>query len=192
MRYKGGMQRLAVILCMATGCWTGKSRGVVPFKIRSIKPVVKDIVQPVKAERVTAADPDGEEGGVVGGVVGGPVDGVVGAPPPPPPPPPPARPFNVPPTVLEQNRIAGDKRIAPDAATAAATIADGKDKVVASLQLCVGADGAVTQATLLKSSGYPAYDAQLAAGMHAWKYRPYYVNGNTVPVCTAVTFIWSR
>jgi protein TonB len=135
-------------------------------------------------------DPNGIEGGEEGGVEGGVIGGVVGGPPPPPPPPPPPR--NIPPTLLDRNRIAGDKYISPDAATVATIIADKRDTVVASLKLCVGADGDVTQVVLLKSSRYPDYDQKLATEMRAWKYRPYIVNGNAVPVCTAVTFIWSN
>jgi hypothetical protein len=28
--------------------------------------------------------------------------------------------------------------------------------------------------------------------MNAWKYRPFMVNGKAVPVCTAVTFIYTQ
>jgi protein TonB len=171
-----------------------------PKKIR-----VKDIVQPVKIEKqdkqivetVAGGDPNGEEGGVeggvAGGVVGGDLNGVMGAPPPPPPPPPPAPPQNVPPTLLEGSRVAGDKMIVPDDVTKTEIQRSGKDKLVGSFKLCINAGGEVTAVTMLKSSGFPSYDSKIQRKMRSeWKYRPYAVNGRAVPVCTAVTFIYSQ
>jgi hypothetical protein len=105
--------------------------------------------------------------------------------PPPPPPPPPGIPRNIPPTELEGRRTAGDKAITPDAATAAA-IAKSKKKVVASFNMCIDANGAVAAVTVLKSSGFPAYDKRIETTMRdTWKYKP------ADPVCTAVTFIYT-
>jgi protein TonB len=113
-------------------------------------------------------------------------------PPPPPPPPPPAPPQNVAPTVLEQRRIAGDRAITPDDATRRAIADAGKTKVVGAWKLCISETGAVTTVRALKSTGFPAYDAALEAGMRAWRYRPFRVNGNAAKVCTAVTFIYNQ
>ena len=172
---------------------------ITPKKIK-----VKDIVQPVKIEKQEqkvveeAGDPNGVEGGevggVAGGVVGGDINGVAGAPPPPPPPPPPpAPPQNVPPTLLEGSRIAGEKQIVPDDVTKTEISRSGKDKIIASYKLCINTGGAVTSVNMLKSSGFPAYDAKIQNKMRSeWKYKPYAVNGRAVPVCTAVTFIYSQ
>ncbi len=173
---------------------------ITPKKIK-----VKDIVQPVKIEKQEqkeavqeAGDPNGVEGGevggVAGGVVGGDINGVAGAPPPPPPPPPPpAPPQNVPPTLLEGSRISGDKMIVPDDVTKTEISRSGKDKIIASYKLCINTSGAVTSVNMLKSSGFPSYDAKIKNKMqNEWKYKPYAVNGRAVPVCTAVTFIYSQ
>jgi protein TonB len=135
---------------------------------------------------------DGIEGGEEGGVVGGVSGGYVGAPPPPPPPPPPAPPQNVPPTLLEAQRLAGDKVIVPDDDTKKQILKSGKDKIIGSFKLCITKFGDVSAVTMLKSSGFPAYDQKIQRGMQTWKYRPYVVNGKDVPVCTAVTFIYSQ
>jgi protein TonB len=166
---------------------------ITPKKIR-----VKDIVQPVKIDKqevsapIETGDPDGVEGGEEGGVAGGVVGGVVGAPPPPPPPPPPAPPQNVPPTLLEGSRIAGDKNIVPDDVTKTEIQRSGKEKIVGSFKLCISADGAVTTINRLKSTSFEAYDSKIQREMRNWRYRPYMVNGKAVPVCTAVTFIYSQ
>lgn len=95
---------------------------------------------------------------------------------------------NVPPTLLERNRVAGVAKIEPDAPTKAA-IAKSKAVVTASVKLCIDTNGAPTTLLLLKSSGYPAYDRKLTTEMRGWRYKPYLVNGVATDVCTAVTFI---
>jgi len=142
----------------------------------------RDLVQPVKIEKV----PPGENGETEGGVEGD------LPPPPPPPPPPPAPPQIVAPAVLEALRIAGDAKIEPDDATKKQIAADLRNKIVGTFKLCVGTDGAVTSVVLLKSTRYDAYDAKLASAMRAWKYKPFLVAGRATPVCTAVTFIYTQ
>jgi periplasmic protein TonB len=168
---------------------------ITPKKIK-----VKDIVQPVKIEKQEAketteekGDPNGEVGGEEGGVAGGVVGGVAGPPPPPPPPPPPAPPQNVPPTMLEGSRIAGEKMIAPDDVTKTDIQRSGKDRIIGSFKLCRTVDGGISNVTMLKSTGFPAYDSKIQGKMRSeWRYKPYNVNGKAVPVCTAVTFIYSQ
>jgi protein TonB len=168
---------------------------ITPKKIK-----VKDIVQPVKIEKQEATvvedkgDPNGEIGGEEGGVAGGVVGGVVGAPPPPPPPPPPpAPPQNVPPTMLEGSRIAGEKQIVPDDVTRTEIQRSGKDKIVGSFKLCLTVGGEIQSVTMLKSTGFPDYDSKIQTKiLGEWRYKPYNVNGKAVPVCTAVTFIYNQ
>ena len=171
---------------------------ITPKKIK-----VKDIVQPVKIEKQEVqkveeqGDPNGVEGGVeggvAGGVVGGDLNGVMGAPHPPPPPPPPAPPQNVPPTLLEGSRIAGEKQIVPDDVTKTEIGRSGKDRIVGSFKLCLTMTGAIQNVTQLKSTGFPAYDNKILNKMRSeWRYKPYMVNGKAVPVCTAVTFIYTQ
>jgi protein TonB len=186
---------LAVVLCLVglgAGCWT-ESKPAAPAPKRVMP--IKAIVQPVKIEKQPVAEyeDEGEEGGVEGGEVGGVVGGYVGAPPPPPPPPPPRAPMNVAPTLLEGTRIAGDKLIAPDDDTKVEITKSGKDRIVASFKLCLADDGKIVQVSLLKSSGFPAYDQKIMTTIRTtWGYRPYLVNGQPQPVCTAVTFIYAQ
>ena len=171
---------------------------ITPKKIK-----VKDIVQPVKIEKQQtkvedSGDPNGveggEEGGVAGGVVGGDLNGVMGAPPPPPPPPPPpAPPQNVPPTLLEGSRVSGEPKISPDDVTKTEISRSGKDRVIGSFKLCLTATGSISNVTMLKSTGFGSYDSKIQNKMRSeWRYKPYMVNGKAVPVCTAVTFIYSQ
>jgi hypothetical protein len=122
-------------------------------------------------------------------------------PPPPPPPPhgPPApqdhsasRPMVVPPNALAQNRVKGNTAIEPDDPTKIEIRKAKLDRVVASLKLCVDVAGKVESVTLLKSSNFEAYDAKLSREIAAWEYSPYQVDGHPVPVCTAVTFVYTQ
>lgn len=101
-------------------------------------------------------------------------------------------PQNVPPTLLEGSRIAGDKSILPNAATRDEIRKSGKDKVVGAFKLCIDSRGAPTSVSKLKRTGFEAYDRDIDAGMKTWRYKPYVVNGKPVPVCTAITFIYAQ
>ncbi len=190
------MHRLVLALTLA-GCWTSSS----PPPAEP-KPQIKELVQPVMIEKQELAGEEGGVeggveggdpcGGVPGGVVGGVIGGGVGAPPPPPPPPP-MPPQNIPPTLLEGSRIAGDKYIQPTDLTKVAIMQAGRNKLVGSFKLCVTTQGDVMSVSQLKSTGFPDYDQKILTEMRTnWRYRPYLVNGKAVPVCTAVTFIYSQ
>jgi hypothetical protein len=82
--------------------------------------------------------------------------------------------------------------IVPNDVTKTEIQRSGKDKVVGSYKLCITITGNVSTISQLKSTGFGAYDAKIQAEMRNWRYRPYMVNGRAVPVCTAVTFIYSQ
>src|SRR5262249_45099980 len=160
---------------------------------------VKDLVQVTKVEKqpVAVATPtacaDCPDTGETGN---GEENGVQGAPPapppPPPPPPPPQPPQAVAPQLLEGQRIAGEKQMVPDDVPKTEIQRSGKDKIVGSFKLCITAGGDISTISQLKSTGFSAYDSKIQREMRSWRYRPYEVNGKAVPVCTAVTFIYSQ
>ena len=95
-------------------------------------------------------------------------------------------------TALLQGREALTTK-GPDDVTKTEIQRSGKDKLIGSFKLCISTGGAVTQVTKLKSTGFPAYDAKILGKMrNEWRYKPYMVNGKAVPVCTAVTFIYTQ
>ena len=98
----------------------------------------------------------------------------------------------LPPTLLETVRVKGDKYIVPDDATKRDIGRSGKDKVIGSYKLCVDVNGDVASVKMLKSTGFPGYDFKIVDEMKQWGYRPYMINGAAVPVCTAVTFIYTQ
>jgi hypothetical protein len=173
------MSRFVGLSLVLFGCWTGDAQRPPPAQPQTAqaepaKIPVKDVVQPVAVEPDPPAQP----------------------PPPPPPPstwtPPPSPPINIPPTLLEGQRLAGNKNIVPDDPTKTAIAQSGKDKLVGSFKLCITDAGDIASITMLKSTGFAAYDNRIQTEMKLWRYSPYVVNGKQVPVCTAVTFIYSQ
>lgn len=105
------------------------------------------------------------------------------------PPPAPSPPATIPPTQLEQLRIAGDKRIVPDSTADRALAVSGAKPLGGAFKLCIDATGAVTTVTRLKSTGLDAYDQQIEATVRRdWRYKPFVVDGQPTAACTAVTF----
>lgn len=104
-----------------------------------------------------------------------------------------APPMNVAPTVLEGQRIAGERNILPDEATKTEIQRAGKERVIGSWKLCLDESGAVSEVKALKPTGFAAYDSKIETAIKTWQYKPYLSPaGRAVPVCTAVTFIYSQ
>jgi TonB family protein len=86
------------------------------------------------------------------------------------------------------HRLTGAQAIPP--AGAAQGAAAGKPLGVAIVKVCLGDDGKVFATKLVKSSGVPAYDAQLESTIKAtWTFEPVEIEGKPAPVCTQVTFL---
>jgi TPR repeat protein len=103
-----------------------------------------------------------------------------------------AVPGNVGPTVLEAHRILGDAHIVPDDDIKTAIYAAGSPQLIGSFKLCITAGGAVASVAMLKSTGSAAYDRKIERELFGWKYRLFTVDSVPVPVCTAVTFVYSQ
>ena len=126
-----------------------------------------------------------------------PVTPLVPVPPPlPSPAPPPAAPLvtqTVAPTVLDANRTSGDKEIVPDETTQSEIGRSGMDSIGGTFKICLTEDGSINAVTLLKSTGFPAYDNKIQNTIRKnWRYRPIMVSGKPTPVCTAVRFVYHQ
>jgi hypothetical protein len=187
-----------------------------PTAVKVIRKRVKEAVQPVvvKAETTTtlqtaATDPSQAPGNGKGGDGGGvdkPADGAgcvaqpcgVGDPAekkeviPPLELPPAPKPTIVAPSVVAGLRISGETQIAPSSVVVNEIARDGTDRVLGNFKICLSTDGSVSSVQTLKSTGYPAYDADITRGMRTWRYRAYMIGGNAVPVCSVVTFAYTQ
>ena len=171
------------------------------------KKIVTEVVQPTERDDSTAkpapvpvigiGSGDGSGSGSGSGSAGdclvdcGPGDGSGSAAPPVKQDPPPEdKDTFVPPNVLTMMRTSGSTQIHPSDVTKIAMQRDGRDKTTGVAKVCVSETGAVTQVSMIKSTRYPAYDAQLIAGIKTWTYRPYAAKGRNVKVCGTVTFVY--
>lgn len=94
------------------------------------------------------------------------------------------------PDVMKGLRKSGNDQIPAPQSVRVAMMHEGKSRVVGTVKLCIGTDGHIDRAQLLKSTGYDAYDDLLVSEMKAWRYKPYTVEGEAVPACTAVTVVY--
>jgi protein TonB len=170
---------------------SNKPKTDVKKTVHKVKEVVQvDPNKKPEAQEKEAAEDEGVEGGVEGGVAGGVVGGVLGGveggvvePPKK------EEPKIVPQVALEAQRVSGEKDIQPPNDVATQISRSGKG-VVGVVKMCLSSGGSVQKLNVLKSTGFPAYDAKIRSKMNEWKYRPFMVNGKAVPVSTSVTFIY--
>jgi hypothetical protein len=94
--------------------------------------------------------------------------------------------------MTEGRRISGAKNIAPDDAIKTLIQRSRSQKVMGTFRVCLDEAGSVEEILPLRSTGYASYDRKITAGILSWKYAPYLVDDKPVPVCTAVTFIYSQ
>jgi len=93
--------------------------------------------------------------------------------------------------MIEGYRISGDPQIQPPDPVRVQMVEKRQEQAVGTIRMCLARDGSVASLRVMRPTGYPAYDERLTARMREWRYRPYRTaDGNAVPVCTAVTFIF--
>jgi len=85
----------------------------------------------------------------------------------------------------QPERLTGSANIVPDDATRTAILNKHVSKVVGTWKLCIDEHGAVTDAKMLKSTGFPRYDRTIRKAVRAWTYS------EGAPTCTAITFVYS-
>jgi protein TonB len=90
----------------------------------------------------------------------------------------------------EAQRLSGTRDIPLPPAVAQTLRAQGQNRAMAMVRLCLSTDGAPTSVTFVRSTGFPEADARIRDEVQAWRYRPYAVNGRAVRVCTAVQFVY--
>jgi TonB family protein len=56
------------------------------------------------------------------------------------------------------------------------------------IKMCINAGGTPTSVDLVKGSGFAEADQNILTKVRDWRFRPYSVNGQPVPICTAIMF----
>ncbi len=206
--------RLAGIAVMSPPAPSGSPADLPAQKLRPKlqKKIVKDPVQPVKPvpQQVAAAPTTtGERGNGKGDKTGDgdnpdgdPDDkGTCTTPPcgeteqaPPvtlPKPTPPSVPRAISPTVLQSLRIAGETQIHPSNPIKNRMLRDGNPQVSGIVKVCISKAGTISDVALIRSTKYAEFDQQLLGAVRGWRYRPHTINGEAVPVCAMVSFVYS-
>jgi TonB family protein len=98
----------------------------------------------------------------------------------------------VPQVSVNEHMISGTRQIVPDDNTKREIYFDRKSRVVATFKLCVDRAGVPSAVTVMKSTGYPMYDARLMAAMESWRFQPFVVDGKVAAICTPYTFIYNQ
>lgn len=99
--------------------------------------------------------------------------------------------YTISPRDLEHERVAGDRVVVPDDGEMTRVRDEKQSRVVGVFQLCLDEGGRHESAAVVKSTGLPRYDAKIVKALTKWRYRPHLADGVPVPVCTAITFIYS-
>jgi Gram-negative bacterial TonB protein C-terminal len=92
----------------------------------------------------------------------------------------------IPPSELEALRTGGDKTPKLPGNTKTIARRDGVKRITMAAEVCVGTDGHVSSAQLLKGSDYGEANDAVLASIRQWKFRPYEAGGGAMPVCTGV------
>ena len=99
---------------------------------------------------------------------------------------------DVPPPALDQLRLSGDRNVVPDAATQQAMELAGSPSLVGTFRLCVDTHGAVSSVHRIQSTRFDKYDQEIERAMRGWTYKPFLIDDKPAPVCTAITYIYTR
>lgn len=102
----------------------------------------------------------------------------------------PAEPEVVPPGVIEGRLLSGNTHIEAPESVRVDMIHAGLRQLVGAFKLCLDARGRVSHMSVIDTTDYPAYDAKLMSEMKRWRYVPYEIGGQAVPVCTAITVVY--
>jgi hypothetical protein len=97
-----------------------------------------------------------------------------------------------PPQVVEARRTAGVTQIAPGDQDRLRLQRAGLSQVATSWALCISRHGFVSSLWLVTASPLPEWDQRQLEEMRRWRYRPFLKDGDPVPVCTTVTFIYTQ
>jgi hypothetical protein len=95
-------------------------------------------------------------------------------------------------SLVEGHRIFGEKNVVPDEETMKSMADHHLSIIEGSFRVCIDDAGKVESVLPLRSTGFAAYDRRLISKMQLWVYSPFMIDGESVPVCTGVRFIYAQ
>ena len=94
------------------------------------------------------------------------------------------------PRLLEPRRVAGEKNVTPDSDVITAAASTGAT-LRGAFKYCLDESGRVVQVTTVQSTQAVNYDAKIARSIKEWAFRPVIVDGKSIAVCSAASFVFS-
>ena len=80
----------------------------------------------------------------------------------------------------------------PDNDTMAEIRASHVSTVTGRFRVCIDDTGHIESVVTLQSTGFAGYDRDVLGATKAWVYKPFLVDGQPMPVCTTLTYIYSQ
>lgn len=93
-------------------------------------------------------------------------------------------------SVLESQRLTGNRLIAPDPDDQP-SLATGQRKGSVAVKFCVDGSGHVSTVKVLKNSASSRYADKVVREIKTWTFRPVVVEGQTVDVCTIMVLLYA-
>jgi protein TonB len=161
------------------------SQFVAPTEVPKEIPVPMDDIPEVSSlSGITGGIPGGVPGGIPGGIPGGMIGGVIGAlpseaPPPPPPPKKKKDPIRVGGNVQASRLVHRVEPEYPELAKRA------RVSGMVILQVIVNEGGSVQEVKIVR--GHPLLNDSATRAVRQWRYSPYLLNGEPIPVIATVT-----
>ncbi|HEY4058358.1 MAG TPA: hypothetical protein VGM39_17215 [Kofleriaceae bacterium] len=87
-------------------------------------------------------------------------------------------------------RTGGTDAVRPDGATEAAIDRVKVAPLDTTVRFCIDTRGSMISSTLAQSSGVAPWDAQMVALVRGWKYAPFVIANQPIPVCSYATLVY--
>lgn len=89
-------------------------------------------------------------------------------------------------------RRTGDAMVIPDDDTKTDIQRSGVSRLIGQFRVCIDRTGKVDSVLPFHPTGAPAYDRKIVRSVSAWTFEPYLDATGPIPVCSAITFIYSQ
>ncbi len=94
--------------------------------------------------------------------------------------------------LVEGHRIAGTRLVVPDPEDKMTMMSRGETRAKGRFRVCIDEHGTVESVVPVVSTGLPRYDRQIVLALDAWRYSPFLVDSEPVPICTYITFVYTQ
>ncbi len=142
-----------------------------------VQPTPNAVAPPEAPAESAEAEPEGQPGGVAGGIPGGQGEGPGG----------PSEPGTFVSPTVARGQLAIDPQADRYRVKLPPVLARSGTSLWALVRLCVSREGSVTSVKILIGAD-PLLDPTIVSVLSTWRYRPYTVDGRSVPFCSNLRY----